>query len=282
MVTLRHDAVPTVEQRIERQRSGRDISSKPARREKRRDILVRSVWMLGILLAWQAVAALEIIDDAIVASPSQTLLEFRERLGDGTLVTDTYWTLRRLAVGFVCASLLGLVVGYLMATYRGVNNALDWPVQALRSISPLALVPLTVLWFGLDETQKYVLIGFTVFFPVLLNVYAAVRNVPDVLLRAASTLGVRGGLARFRFVILPAATPHIVEGLRVGLGIGFLVIIAAEMIGASRGLGYLIFNAGQQFDTPAVFVGIVTIAVLGVAADRLLLLGKRRLSPWHP
>lgn len=237
--------------------------------------------MMALLLVWQLMAVFEIVDDAIIASPTQTITEFGERLQDGSLLDDVYWTLRRLTVGFAAATLLGLAVGYLMATYRAVEDALDWPVQAMRSISPLALVPLTVLWFGLGETQKYVLIGITVFFPVLMNVYAAVKSVPDVLLRAAHTLGVQGGYSRFRYVILPAATPQIFDGLRVGLGIGFLVIIAAEMIGSSRGLGYLIFHAGQQFDTPAVFVGIVTIAILGVAADRVLLYAKRRVVPWQ-
>lgn len=246
-----------------------------------RTLATRTAWMAALILCWQGAVSFGMIDSVIVASPLQTLWELKSRLQNGTLLVDTYWTLRRLFIGFVVASIAGVAVGYVMATYKAVENALDWPVQALRSISPLALVPLTVMWFGFGETQKYVLIAITVFFPVLMNVYAAVRGVPVVFVKAAYTLGCRSAFLRFYRVILPATLPHIIEGLRVGLGIGFLVIIAAEMIGASRGLGYLVFHSGQAFDTPAVFVGIVTIAVLGVVADRLILLLKRKLVPWE-
>lgn len=232
------------------------------------------------LLLWQSAVSLHVIDAVIVASPWQTLLALKSGFVSGQLLTDVYWTMRRLVVGFVCAAVAAVVLGYAMATVEAVGDALDWLVQAIRSISPLALVPLTVLWFGLGETQKYVIIGITVFFPILLNVQAAVRDVPTLLLRAAQTLGCRGRLALFRRIVIPAAIPHMIEGLRVGLGIGFLVIIAAEMIGASRGLGYLVFHAGQEFDTQQMFAGITCIAVLGVLMDRFMLLAKRRLAPW--
>lgn len=246
-----------------------------------RRFIVRVLWLAAFVAVWQAVVATHVVDNVIVASPYQTVIEGRKLLANGVLEGDIYWTLRRLVLGFLVASAGGIIMGYALATFRAVEDALDWTIQGLRSISPLALVPLTVLWFGLGEMQKVVLIAITIFFPVVLGVYHSVRGVPELLVRAGKTLGCTSDYQIFRRVVFPAALPGIFDGLRVGLGIGYLVIIAAEMIGADKGLGYLVFTAGQDFATAGMFVGIATIAVLGVLSDRVILLIKRLVVPWY-
>lgn len=259
-----------------------DTEERGSRRRRPPVRLLRRLVALGCLFGiWQVLVMTSIVNPLFVASPTSIAHEFGVLWSNGTYQQDVSSSLRRVAVGFLGGSVAAIVFGYVLATYAIIEDIVDWPLQAARSISPLALVPLTVLWLGTEELQKYVLVGITVFFPVLINVYGAVRSVPEQILRGARTMNCHGAWRTFRYVIIPMSAPAVFNALRVGLAMAFLVIVAAEMIGANTGLGYLILNEGQQFNTPAVFVGIASVGFFGAVLDRTLISVKRRLCPWH-
>jgi len=244
-------------------------------------LLRRMVALACLITTWQLLVVTGVLNPLFVASPGAVITEFRTLWSSGVYQEDLGTSLRRVVVGFIVGGGAAVICGYVLASSPLAEDIFDWPVQAARSISPLALVPLTVLWLGTGELQKYVLIGITVFFPVLIAVHGAVRSVPEEILRGARTLNCQGRWRTFRYVVIPISAPAIFNALRIGIAMALLVIVAAEMIGADNGIGYLILNSGQVFDTPAVFVGIVSVAVLGTLFDRILLLAKRRFCRWH-
>ena len=153
-------------------------------------------------------------------------------------------------------------------------------VQILRPIPPIAYIPLAILWFGLGNPPAFFLISLGAFFPVLLNTIAGVRNVDAIYVRAAQNLGARG-FVMFRRVILPAATPHILTGVRVGIGVAFIVVIVAEMIAVNNGLGYRILEAREFFWSDKIIAGMITIGLLGLGIDTALNRLSNHLLRWH-
>jgi ABC-type nitrate/sulfonate/bicarbonate transport system permease component len=162
-----------------------------------------------------------------------------------------------------------------MARIRWVDDILDPLVELLRPISPLALFPLAILWFGIGDASKIFLIALAASFPVILNTYAGARSIDSNLVRASRSLGATE-FEIFKGVVLPASLPHIFTGVRLAWGISLIVIIAAEMIGATVGIGYMILEAQQTFRTERVLAGIFVIGVIGFTTD----LGFRRLRRW--
>jgi ABC-type nitrate/sulfonate/bicarbonate transport system permease component len=155
----------------------------------------------------------------------------------------------------------------MMGRFRGFERIVDPVVELLRPISPLAWIPLAILWFGIGETGKLFVIFIATFFPILLNTVAGVKGVDSVLIRAGRVLGCKSNPALFRKVILPAAMPQIVVGLRISFGIGWAAIIAAELVAARSGLGYLISNGMETLRADLVLVGMITIGILGMLFD---------------
>ena len=171
--------------------------------------LRRAVALLTFLGAWQVLVATRILNPLFVASPSAIGGAFADLWSTGTYQQDVLASLGRVAVGFACGSVAAIICAYVLATTPLLEDILDWPLHAARHVSPLALVPLTVLWLGTGEPQKYALIGITVFFPVLINTYGAVRATPVQILRGAQTLGCRGRWSTFRYVVIPMSAPAI-------------------------------------------------------------------------
>jgi len=225
-------------------------------------------------LWWLAVAA---TGSLIVPTPGQVLLGIGELARQGLLLRHVTSSLWRVGVGFGLAVVLAVPLGVCMGWFHGVFVAVNPVIQLLRPVSPIAWIPLAILWFGVGDLSPVFLIFLSSFFPLVVNTTTGVHTIERQYVRAARNFGV-GGLRLLRLVILPAALPHILVGMRVSLGVAWLVVVAAEMIALDSGLGFLIMdsrNAGNRYDL--VVAGMVLIGVFGLSLDSVM----RRLETFR-
>lgn len=201
-------------------------------------------------------------------------------LATGALENHLAASLTRSVAGFGVAVVLGVAAGLLIAWYRPLNSFITPLLEVFRNTAALALLPVFTLLLGIGEESKITIVAYAAFFPVLLNTIAGVRTVDPLLVRAARSLGL-SSLALFRKVILPSAVPTIFTGIRMAGTASILVLIAAEMVGAKAGLGYLIVNAQSSFLIPDMYAGILTVSLLGLAVNTLLVALERHFSRWR-
>jgi sulfonate transport system permease protein len=234
-----------------------------------------------ILACWQLGASRGVISQRFLPAPSDVALAFWHLAGTGELWRDMGVSTARAFAGFALGGSLGFVLGVLNGTSALAARLLDSSLQMLRNIPHLAMIPLVILWFGIDESAKLFLVAAGVFFPIYLNTYHGVRTVDAGLLEMAESYGLdRWRL--FRQVVLPGAFPSILVGFRYALGIMWLTLIVAETISASDGIGYMTMNAREFLQTDIVVLGILIYALLGKAADLAARWLERRSLAWHP
>ena len=188
--------------------------------------------------------------------------------------------MRRVFLGFGIAIVISVTLGVLMARIRIIEDFVDPLVELVRPVSPLAIFPLAILWFGIGDASKVFLIALSCSFPIILNTYAGVKGGDAALIRAGHSLG-SNKWEVIRYIVLPSSLPDILTGIRVAWGIALIVIIASEMVGATTGMGYMVLEAQQTFNVERVFAGIIVIGVLGFLTDRALRWFRRMLVPWH-
>lgn len=198
----------------------------------------------------------------------------------GELPQDAFSSLYRVLTGFLLGGGLALPLGLAMGYSRFVHGLLDPLIQVLRPIPPIAYIPLAILWFGLGNPPAVFLISLGAFFPILMNTMAGVQHVDGIYLRVARNLGA-GRMATFLRVILPAATPYILAGARIGMGTAFIVVIVSEMIAVNNGLGFRILEAREYMWSDKIIAGMFTIGLLGLGIDTLMSMLTRRLLRWH-
>jgi NitT/TauT family transport system permease protein len=198
----------------------------------------------------------------------------------GELIVDSLGSLYRVVVGFAVGAVLALPLGLAMGASRIAYSWMNPLVQLLRPIPPIAYIPLSMLWFGLGNPPAIFLIAIGAFFPVLMNTIAGVRQVDGIYLRAARNLGA-GGSTMFRRVILPAAVPYILTGMRIGVGTAFIVVIVSEMIAVNNGLGFRINEAREYFWSDKIIAGMITIGLLGLSIDWAMNKLNNHLLRWH-
>lgn len=239
-------------------------------------------WILPIILAsgWELLARVGVVDTSLFSSPSQIAAELSKLAGSGELLAHLETTFLRVvsgfAIGLSAATLLGAVTGYSGFTRRLVDPTL----QSLRSIPSMAWVPLFLLWLGIGESSKIVLIALGVFFPVYLNLMNAVQSVDRKLVEVGLANGFRG-FALVKKIVLPASLPAYLVGLRQGLSLGWMFVVAAEIMGASRGLGYLLID-GQTTARPAIMIAsVILFAICGKVSDGLLATLSERWLYWQ-
>lgn len=232
------------------------------------------------LLAWTAASVTGLANPDFVPSPLTIARAAIELHGDGVLLPDLAVSFKRAAVGFVLGASLGVALGLLTARLRSVGYVLHPLLNILRPIPAIALAPVAIVWFGIGEPSKYFLITYTVFLAVWLNTDHGASHVAQTYIRASRSLG--AGLWReFWEVIVPASAPHIVSGLRLGAALAFLSLVAAELTGASAGIGYRIQESRQFFRTDRMFVGLVELGVLGGLLDYCFVRISRRVVHWE-
>lgn len=246
----------------------------------------RSRWFLrllspaAVLLLWEAASRLGMLNPLLFPPPSKAAADLAVLISTGYLLKALYASLFRVVCGFAIAVAVGVVLGAAMARLRLANDLLDPLVELLRPISPLALFPLAILWFGIGDASKVFIIALAASFPVILNTFAGVRIIDANLFRAARSLGA-SEYEIFRGIVLPGSLPHIFTGVRLAWGISLIVIIAAEMVGATVGLGYMVLEAQQTFRTERVFAGVFVIGLIGFATDLGFRRLRRLLLPWY-
>lgn len=238
-----------------------------------------------LLLLWWGVTALGLIAPLFLPPPQQVLHKLLVIAGPQGFMDATLWqhlgaSLTRMLVALFFAALIGIPVGIAMGLSPAVRGLLDPLIELYRPVPPLAYLPLMVIWFGIGETSKILLIYLAIFAPVTLSTLAGVKNTQQVRIRAAQALGATRGQL-LRFVILPGALPEILTGLRIGLGVGWSTLVAAELIAATRGLGFMVQSAGEFLATDMVLAGIAVIALIAFSLELGLRALQRRLTPWN-
>jgi len=236
-------------------------------------VLVLAVWQLASQSGW--------LSTRVLPEPWAVLKAFWSLSASGELWKHVATSTWRAAVGFAIGGGLGLALGLLTGTFKGAETLLDSTLQMIRNIPALALIPLVILWFGIDETAKLFLVALGVFFPIYLNTFHGIRSVDKGLIEMARSYGL-SGWQLYRQVILPGATASILVGVRFSLGLMWVLLIVAETISAQAGIGYMTMNAREFLQTDVVLVGILLYALLGKLADVLAKALERGWLRWHP
>ncbi|HHQ6536492.1 TPA: taurine ABC transporter permease TauC [Serratia fonticola] len=250
-----------------------------------RSLKLSTATLLVLLAVWWAVTALQLISPLFLPAPQQVLHQLVVIVSPQGFMDATLWqhlaaSLGRILVALLAAVVIGVPVGIAMGLSETVRGLLDPLIEIYRPVPPLAYLPLMVIWFGIGETSKILLIYLAIFAPVTLSTVAGVRSVAQVRIRAAQALGANRWQL-LRFVVLPSALPEILTGIRIGLGVGWSTLVAAELIAATRGLGFMVQSAGEFLATDVVIAGISVIAIIAFGLELGLRALQRRLTPWH-
>jgi sulfonate transport system permease protein len=240
-------------------------------------------WVVPVTLiaAWQIAAQLGWLSSRILPEPWAVLKAAWALTASGELWTHVKVSSWRALSSFAVGGGLGLLLGLLTGTFKHAETLLDTTLQMIRNIPALALIPLVILWFGIDESAKLFLVSVGVFFPVYLNTFHGIRSVDKGLIEMAKSYGL-SGWALYRDVILPGALPSILVGVRFSLGLVWVLLIVSETISAQSGIGYMTMNAREFLQTDVVLVGILLYALLGKLADVLARSAERFGLRWHP
>lgn len=271
-------------------RRGPTSVTRPPRRRKRllrlykpiepRTYMAIAVLSFSTLLAgWWVAAELDVAKDIFLPSPIDVWSRGIELLQDGTLWADTKVSFLRITIGFAISTAVALPIGILIGAYRAAEAAIEPPVDFIRYMPAVAFVPLSIVWVGVDETQKWLIIWIGTFFQQVLLVMDNVKRVPPEYVDIAHTLGMKDRSV-LRRVVLPASAPAIWDTLRITLGWAWTWLVIAELVAATNGLGHRIVIAQRYFQTDTIFVGILVIGLLGLVMDQAMKLVGKRLFRW--
>jgi NitT/TauT family transport system permease protein len=263
--------------------AGAAVSSQAQRERLRQQRTRRQLLALNLLsavlglLLWALASHLKL---AGLPGPGEVGAKALELIGNGQLFKDATASLQRVLLGFAIGTLLAIPVGFLMGWYTVARGLLEPYVQFFRTIPPLAMIPLAIVFLGIGEVPKVFVITLAAFLVSVISTYQGVVNVDRVLISAARVLGARDA-AVFRRVVIPASTPFILVGMRTGLGAAWSTLVAAELIAAQEGLGHRMQQAQVYYDLATIFVALITIGLMGLLMDRLLLWLDSRLTTWQ-
>src|SRR5215472_17212088 len=267
--------------------SGEAASPKAATILKRRDAASRRervraplLFAASIALAVLGWSLLSLANPELVPSIRQTFDRGVQLAQSGALADDIIASVWRVLLGSVIGSAAGIAVGFLIGWYRLIHGLMDPWIQFLRMIPPLGLLPVVVVYLGIGESAKVSVIAFSVFLVVVIAVVEGVRSASPVLVKAARAMGATDRQL-FQTVILQGSIPYLLVGLRLGLASGWTTVVAAELIAASAGLGYLVQISGTEFDLAAAYVSLLFIGMIGLAMDLGLRAIERRITPWQ-
>jgi ABC-type nitrate/sulfonate/bicarbonate transport system permease component len=237
--------------------------------------------ILTVLIVWQVVNSLQIVNPRVFPGPLAVFETALTRFPVQTLLGHVGASLARVAAGFALGAALAISIGIISGWYRVLGKMLWGPIEILRPIPPLAWIPIALIWFGLGESSKVFIIFLGAFFPIVTNTYKGMATIDPMLIRAAQTMGVRG-LRMLVQVAIPASLPDIAVGIRVGWSLSFGSLVAAEILAADRGLGYMIMYARELGEINVIVYGIILIGALNLTTDFLIykFLFKRQLR-WH-
>lgn len=245
-------------------------------RERRRMLLLNGVSVVLGIGIWWALS----LTGFNLPTPPEVVAKAGMLIANGTLLEDILASVTRVLTGFVLGTAFAIPVGFLMGWYTTGRGLIEPWVQFFRTIPPLAIIPLAIVLLGIDETPKIFVIFLAAFLACVIATFQGVVNVDKTLINAARVLGAKDGRIFLR-VVIPASTPFILVGMRVGLGSSWATLVAAELIAAQQGLGYRMQNAQLYYDLATIFVALITIGILGLLMDRILLFAERKLTGWQ-
>jgi len=234
---------------------------------------------IGLLVLWQLLLMAGFGDRRFIPAPSDIAVRFVQMIASGELALHTAVTLWRIAAGYVIGAVPAVAVGLLMAMFRPVRLFFDPLIAALFPIPKVALMPLLLLAFGFGDASKIALVAIAVFFPVIVNTYVGAANIDKIYWDVARNYGASQTVLFTRIVFF-GALPMIFAGLRIALAVSFIVLVAAEFVATKAGIGYLIWNSWELLQVDVMFVGIVTIGILGLISSALFQEIERKVIPW--
>jgi len=247
--------------------------------QSNRDRLITIASPIALLILWEALVRVNLIDARFFPPPSKILAQLVALTESGELLKNTWASLQRLFWGTLIGGIPALVLGVVMGLYRPVRALVEPLVAATYPVPKSAILPLLLLIFGLGEASKIAMVAIGVFYPVLINATAGVLQINRIYLDVGRNFGASRAQV-FRTIALPGALPFIMTGVKLGMGMGLILIAIAEMIGAKSGLGYMIWNAWEILSVETMYVGLLVIAVLGFVFTVLLNELERWIVPW--
>jgi ABC-type nitrate/sulfonate/bicarbonate transport system permease component len=233
---------------------------------------------VGLFVLWEVLADVHVIDTRFFPAPSSIAGTFKTLIMNGQLLANTTISLERLFFGFLLGAIPALIIGLTMGLYRPVRALVEPLIQGTYPIPKSAILPLILLIFGLGEPSKIVMVAIGVFYPVVINTVSGVLQIPKIYLDVGHNFGANRW-NMFTTIALPGALPFIMTGVKLGAGLGLILIAIAEMIGAQSGLGYMIWNAWQILSVNTMYVGLIMIALVGFALTAILNEVERLLIP---
>ncbi|WP_094606699.1 Putative aliphatic sulfonates transport permease protein SsuC [Sporomusa silvacetica DSM 10669] len=245
-----------------------------------RSLLVDNLSIIVFLIIWEAAPRVGLVPQTFISPPSIVLSTLWDLVADGVLLIHVKASLLRAVFGFVLAAVIGIPLGFFLGGgFRLFERIVTPLLRLLAEVNPFSLFPVFILIFGIGEISKVSMIFWVCLWPILLNTITGVKNVDELLIKSARSMGVKA-VDMFFKVVLPAASPGIFHGLKTSCNTAFFMLIAAEMIGASSGLGWLVFNAQNNYQIPKLFATTVTISALGLSLNYLFTELERRIINW--
>ena len=245
----------------------------------RKLFLLSTPWLV-ILGVWSVITSLGLVNPTLVPSPQQIGWKFVELLSTGQLEQDIWMSTQRVLVGVVLGIFVAVPVGFLIGWYKNLRTFLDPLINFFRALPPIALIPLVIIYFGIGELAKVIILFYASFFAGVIVMYEGVAQISPIFIRVAKTLGA-SEWEIFRKVIIPLTMPHIFTALRVALGVAWATLVASELVAAQKGLGALIQSAGAYFQMDVIYVGIISIGFIALMMDFLLRQVGTSLVKWQ-
>lgn len=243
-----------------------------------RALLVVAPWLV-LLLLWYGIRVSGVVNPSLIPSPLQVARKFVELLPQ-RLMTDIYLSTQRVVIGVVLGTVCAVPVGFVLGWYPRVRQFVDPVINFFRALPPIALIPLVIVYFGIGELAKIVILFYASFFAAVIVMYEGISQISPIFVRVSRTLGATDGEI-FRKVIVPLTVPHMLTALRVALGVAWATLVASELIAARQGLGALIQDASSFFQLDIIYVGIICIGFIALAMDLALRALARRLVSWQ-
>lgn len=244
-------------------------------------LLRRLAVPFAILCLWQAVTYFQLASATTLPSPISVVESFWQLTVSNQLLPNLWVSVVRVACGLTCGVIVGSVLALAAALSRAGEDTIDPTLQMLRTLPHLALIPILILWFGIGETPKIVIIALGSMFPIYLNLFSAVRGADRKLIEAVSILGL-SRLETVWHVIFPSALPSFLVGLRQAFGVAWISLVVAEQINANAGIGFLVMNAREFLQTNIIFDGLIIYALLGLGTDQAVRALERKMLAWRP
>ncbi len=249
--------------------------------ERYEGLILGGTAVIAVLAFWEFIWYKQWVSPLFFSGPSAILKQFWYLLTEGSLPDDILFSGRNFVLGLSAATVTGVVLGVLIGWYRKLRMIFDPFLNALYATPRIAMIPLIIIWFGIDWQSKVFIVYMSSFFPILVNTVAGVRSLDPDLLRAARAF-CASDWQIFKTIAIPGSVPFILTGIRQGVALGLIGVVVGEMFGGSKGVGFLVAYGGQTFQTDTVFVGVFLIALSGMLLTFLTERLERRFSRWRP